>query len=908
MARGNSKKRRRVSPTSSVSSTPAPTKNRSHPHKKKNPEIVELENSEEESLLTDQDNPIQSPKGLILTDEQQLKRAMVTYRNQKSSAYASYDPPTLSDAKDKNGCFMIVYRCKTCGNNINRPIYDSSPSNISKHLATCAVKIEKQSKDQGLAAVGVSGTGDVDAQEVPQLCAVWCAEAARPFSALGERSHKGIMHPMVVHNLPTQKAVSNDIGQLYTAVQEGLIKSLKDHKGAMYLGLDAWQSPNGFDALGTVLYRLVEGDGIAVHLEAMPLDFVQLQKSHTGYYLAETVRAIVEKFGIKDKICGIVTDNASNNGTMIKTIESYCYLTTLWKPQEKRTIASTEDYSDKGEDYDDPDEDIQLMHEDTSDVENEDLVDDEDVTPADALAADLINDDEIELEDDDVHELSEEEDNDCYTSISCKATLVKFQAISRKLNKSPNSRARFVELCQDHECLTPHNVQCDVRTRWNSTLIQLTCISQCSAAILEWQRDKRHGPAREHHINQDDLELAKDLVEVLQPFYEITLQVSTRGVARISDIVVFIDQITGHLSSAISERRDEYPPALRNACRAGLQLTNKYYTLTDCSPLYRVAMVLHPSFKDGYFKLAKWKPEWINEAIRLTREMWESHYKPLPPQLTTSQPPNPCPSQPKTGVLVGLAVASEAQGTTSPTDPLQVWLAGGLALTEDGRPVNPLKWWMQQRRAGNTHGGLLQMALDVLSCPATTVDVERSFSFGRDYVSFRRHRLTQNSEDSLPSQFSFLAPFPRSTNIGERSDSYLTCAGLLSTIKHEKIKYKIINALTDLDGTDGPCIGVDSDDEAQIGHAPIINNSPTRVGYFTNLPGSSYVLRLDPGKDGFLHFNMDYPWVLASADPKANLNKEMYELIVPRALTENPNLIKRLTGFIFNLCNPKAVR
>ncbi|KNF03429.1 hypothetical protein PSTG_03370 [Puccinia striiformis f. sp. tritici PST-78] len=166
----------------------------------------------------------------------------------------------------------------------------------------------------------------------------------------------------------------------------------------------------------------------------------------------------------------------------------------------------------------------------------------------------------------------------------------------------------------------------------------------------------------------------------------------------------------------------------------------------------------------------------------------------------------------------------------------------------------------------------------------------------------------QNSEDSLPSQFSFLAPFPRSTNIGERSDSYLTCAGLLSTIKHEKIKYKIINALTDLDGTDGPCIGVDSDDEAQIGHAPIINNSPTRVGYFTNLPGSSYVLRLDPGKDGFLHFNMDYPWVLASADPKANLNKEMYELIVPRALTENPNLIKRLTGFIFNLCNPKAVR
>ncbi|KNE87260.1 hypothetical protein PSTG_19359 [Puccinia striiformis f. sp. tritici PST-78] len=38
-------------------------------------------------------------------------------------------------------------------------------------------------------------------------------------------------------------------------------------------------------------------------------------------------------------------------------------------------------------------------------------------------------------------------------------------------------------------------------------------------------------------------------------------------------------------------------------------------------------MVLHPSFKDEYFKLAEWKPDWITESIRLTREMWETSYK-----------------------------------------------------------------------------------------------------------------------------------------------------------------------------------------------------------------------------------------------------------------------------------------
>ncbi|KNE86805.1 hypothetical protein PSTG_19828 [Puccinia striiformis f. sp. tritici PST-78] len=114
---------------------------------------------------------------------------------------------------------------------------------------------------------------------------------------------------------------------------------------------------------------------------------------------------------------------------------------------------------------------------------------------------------------------------------------------------------------------------------------------------MEWQKDKQLGPSREYHINKDDLDLASDLVEILQPFYEITLQLSTPGAARIADVVVFIDQITSHLSTTISDKKAEYPPALRNACRAGLQLTNKYYTLTDCLPIYRVAKVLHPHLK-----------------------------------------------------------------------------------------------------------------------------------------------------------------------------------------------------------------------------------------------------------------------------------------------------------------------
>ncbi|KNE90251.1 hypothetical protein PSTG_16292 [Puccinia striiformis f. sp. tritici PST-78] len=324
----------------------------------------------------------------------------------------------------------------------------------------------------------------------------------------------------------------------------------------------------------------------------------------------------------------------------------------------------------------DADEQIQGFNKEIEDCSKYD--NDNDDHSASPMATDLIDEDKIKLESADVNDLSDEDKNDRYTSQLCKQSLSKVSPIARKLNKLPHSKEAFVQFCRENKCLKPHNVKHNVKTRWNSTLMQLTSI--VLAYSLEWQKDKHHGPAQKYFINQNDLDLACNLIEILQPFYNITLQVSTRGGARIAQVVVFMDQLTSHLSTAISNKTNRYPAALRNASQAGIQLTNKYYTLTDCSPLYRVAMgesssfsqlstkliltdnsflVLHPSFKDEYFKLAQWDPEWIEEAIRLAREMWESHYKPTP-QRPTSKEPNACPKPPPTGVLAGLSGASEA--------------------------------------------------------------------------------------------------------------------------------------------------------------------------------------------------------------------------------------------------------
>ncbi|KNE89016.1 hypothetical protein PSTG_17528, partial [Puccinia striiformis f. sp. tritici PST-78] len=293
---GSTSRHKPSSPTSSISSIPAQNPKPSNNKRSRTVVDVADESEEEEDQgASDQDvetvASTENSKGVHqLTDEQELQKARQTHANRGSASYAYFDPPQLADALDKHRRRMLAYPCKTCGTLIHRPTYETSPTNLSKHVASCSKRAQDAQGSIKLSALGITGTGDIDPREVPQLCAIWCAQGARPFAALGEDAHRNILHPVVVKTLPKRRTVSNDIARLYTAVQAEFIETLRKHEGAMYLGLDAWQSPNGFDILGTVLYRLVDEGPGGFHLEAMPLDFVKLHQSHTGVYLAQTVQ------------------------------------------------------------------------------------------------------------------------------------------------------------------------------------------------------------------------------------------------------------------------------------------------------------------------------------------------------------------------------------------------------------------------------------------------------------------------------------------------------------------------------------------------------------------------------------------------------------------------------------------
>ena len=78
-------------------------------------------------------------------------------------------------------------------------------------------------------------------------------------------------------------------------------------------------------------------------------------------------------------------------------------------------------------------------------------------------------------------------------------------------------------------------------------------------------------------------------------------------------------------------------------------MLNKYYSLTDESVIYHIAMsgflifswlgylsflvvlVLHPHYKTTYFSHAKWPQQWITNAESLATKVWTEKYKKATP-------------------------------------------------------------------------------------------------------------------------------------------------------------------------------------------------------------------------------------------------------------------------------------
>ncbi|KIJ47636.1 hypothetical protein M422DRAFT_163711, partial [Sphaerobolus stellatus SS14] len=137
--------------------------------------------------------------------------------------------------------------------------------------------------------------------------------------------------------------------------------------------------------------------------------------------------------------------------------------------------------------------------------------------------------------------------------------------------------------------------------------------------------------------------------------------------------------------------------------------------------------VLHPRYKDSYFAKAEWTAVWHNEALRLLKKEWKG-YKPSPVAHTLKAKPT--------------VTAFFADADNFNLDVNKDELDQYLSTPPDTTCADPIAYWNARLASGSQ---LAQMGLDILSIPATSVDVERAFSRGRLMVSRLRHSLNDTT-------------------------------------------------------------------------------------------------------------------------------------------------------------------
>jgi hypothetical protein len=176
-------------------------------------------------------------------------------------------------------------------------------------------------------------------------------------------------------------------------------------------------------------------------------------------------------------------------------------------------------------------------------------------------------------------------------------------------------------------------------------------------------------------------------------------------------------------------------PHLLSCIIAGWYAFDKYYNLTDDSPAYAAAIILHPSRRKQYI-LRNWKKSWHKKAFTDVKKLWEAEYKNIEVSNTSYTGPT---TEPDEFDLM----ARELDVTTGPTvieDEYEDFAENSPhAITRTA-----LDWWLEDAQR-TKYPRLSQMAIDILSIPAMSAEPERVFSGARRTISWDRSQLGANT-------------------------------------------------------------------------------------------------------------------------------------------------------------------
>lgn len=246
-------------------------------------------------------------------------------------------------------------------------------------------------------------------------------------------------------------------------------------------------------------------------------------------------------------------------------------------------------------------------------------------------------------------------------------------------------------------------------TRWNSwlTMIDAAITLRLQVNIFIAENEE----LEDLQLFSDDWRAIEDTFHFLQPFKEAT-KACEGDIVTLDQMLVTFDIVIAHLEASLARHADN--EALTAAITCSWYALDKYYRLTDDSPVYTAALLLHPSYRKHYLDVT-WRREWINPAVNGVRALWTREYAPIEvDEDLTAQPTDESSFFEKQKALIKRqqSIGNEFDAFIQQT-PIDT--------------ADPIAWWLEDTQQC-TFPRLSRMAVTVLSAPAMSAESERVFS------------------------------------------------------------------------------------------------------------------------------------------------------------------------------------
>jgi hypothetical protein len=251
--------------------------------------------------------------------------------------------------------------------------------------------------------------------------------------------------------------------------------------------------------------------------------------------------------------------------------------------------------------------------------------------------------------------------------------------------------------------------------------------------VYKWNshRSAQKPSIAEDYLTADDWAVIAIYLDILKPLEKATLKLQDRP-SRSSDTGIWhvlptMEWLLHRFESFKEEYQSHPDPHFRRGITQAWAKLDKYYLLTEKSPIYVAAVVLNPKWKWKYFE-KQWADhkDWIQDAKKAVRELWTVDYRnqPLPDELELCEP------QQRDMILksdlddfINSVMGPYSPATDQPDD-YESYISQGVA-PEDQACNTPITYWLEKRRVWPR---LAKMALDILSIPPMSDEPERIFS------------------------------------------------------------------------------------------------------------------------------------------------------------------------------------